>query len=254
MRILVSTILVCLLVISCGRKEHQRLAIAYVIDLTASVDNDAILQAFGGLDPLLNGKRLKRGDSLTAIPITGDTLTETQGKILRIHLNEKREVYDSDLTNLAKDVQKRLEAIQSEATAHPYTHSDILGAADLAAEELESEKGDARKVLIILSDFIQDDSKFNFNTSADLANERVATDLAKKLSVQHAAEFAGITVYLGMLRSKDLKRMPNARRAAVQTFWREFFQRRGAKSVASAIDGPGKLPAMLDKAETSTTN
>src|SRR2546423_7785223 len=90
--------------IGCGRSKHQRRAIAYVIDMTASVDSEAIQQAFAALEPLLNSKTLKRGDSITIIPITGDTLTESQGKILRIHLPENRKVYDSDLAKLATEV------------------------------------------------------------------------------------------------------------------------------------------------------
>jgi len=248
-RKLAAITILSLLAISCGRSNHQRLALAYVIDMTASVDTDAIKQAFAAIQPLLNSKTLKRGDSITIIPITGDTLTESQGKILRIHLPENREVYDSDLTNLAKDVEEKLKHMQSEATANPYQHSDILGAADLAAEELSTEKGNVRKVIVILSDFIQDDAKFNFNTSPDLANDRTAIALAKKLSANHRDEFAKTTLYLGMLRSKDLKKMPNARREAVKTFWREYFKAGSAQSVALAIDGPGKITSAVDRTE-----
>lgn len=248
-RNIAALILISLLAVSCGRSQHQRLAIAYVIDMTASVDNEAIMQAFAGIEPLLNSKTLKRGDSITIIPITGDALTESQGKILRIHLNEDREVYDSDLANLAKEVEEKLKQMRSEAAANPYQHSDILGAADLAAEELAAEKGNVRKVIVILSDFIQDDSKFNFNSSPEMANDRVAVELAKKMSTSHAGKFAGATLYLGMLRSKDLKRMPNARRDAVHAFWQEYFKIGGAGMISLAIDGPGKVATVFDGAE-----
>jgi hypothetical protein len=242
-------ILIALLAIGCGRHERQRLAIAYVIDMTGSVESDAIQQAFDSLQPLLNNKTLKRGDSITIIPITGDTLTESQGKILRIHLPENREVYDSDLMNLAREVEQKLKVMQSEAAAKPYQHSDILGAADLASEELSNEKGNVRKVILILSDFIQDDSRFNFNTSPDLANDRAALALARKLSTGEStnstAKFNGTAMYLGMLRSKDLKRMPNPRREAVQTFWREYFKNGGAGTVSLKIDGPSQLAKSL---------
>src|SRR6266404_8468823 len=241
-RITVAIILLSLFAFGCSR-QRQRLAMAYVIDMTASVDSEAIEQAFAALKPLLNSKTLKRGDSITIIPITGDTVTETQGKILRIQLPENREVYDADLARLTTEVEEKLKVMQSDATANPYQHSDILGAADLAAEELSTEKGNVRKVIAILSDFIQDDSHFNFNISPDLANERAAIALAKKLSAGKSSnalsDFTGASIYLGLLRSKDLKKMPNARREAVQTFWREYLKGGGAQSVALVIDGPG---------------
>jgi len=242
-------ILISLLLISCGRAQRQRLALAYVIDMTASVDTDSITQAFAAIQPLLSSKTLKRGDSITIIPITADTLAESQGKILRIHLNENREVYDSDLVNMIKDVEDKLKRMQAEVAVNPYQHSDILGAADLAAEELAAEKGNVRKVILILSDFIQDDSNFNFNSSSEMANDRTAVDLAKKISTTHAGKFAGATLYLGMLRSKDLKKMSNARRDAVQAFWREYFKSGGAGMVSLAIDGPGKVATIVARAE-----
>jgi hypothetical protein len=242
-------ILIALVALSCGRSRRQRLAIAYVIDMTASVDNEAIMQAFAAIQPLLNSKTLKRGDSIAIIPITGDTLTESQGKIIRIHLPENREVYDSDLAKLAREVEEKLRHMQEEATASPYQHSDILGAADLAAEELSNESGSVRKVIVILSDFIQDDSRFNFNVSPDLANTHAAEALARKLSLDRKGEFAATLLYLGILRSKDLKKMPNARREAVQTFWREYFKNDGASSVSWAIDGPGKIQTSVTAAE-----
>ena len=255
----VTVILISLLVISCGRSKRQRLAIAYVIDMTASVDSEAIQQAFAAFQPLLNSKTLKRGDSITIIPITGDTMTESQGKILRIHLPENREVYDADLVKLAKEVEQKLKQMQADATASPYQHSDILGAADLAAEELATETGNVRKVIVILSDFIQDDSSFNFNTSPDLASEHAAAVLAKRLSATKSSsasaksadtnqEFAGTSIYLGLLRSKDLKKMPNARREAVQAFWREYFRSGRAGSVRVVTDGPGKISTITSDA------
>lgn len=248
-RILVALALVGLLTIGCQRKGRQRLAVAFVIDLTASVDSEAVRAALDSLDPLLDGKKLKRGDSVVVIPITGDTLADSQGKILRVHLSETRQVYDADLKTLGDQVRDKLRAMQTEVAANPFMHSDILGAVDLAAEELAGEQGNVRRVIVVLSDFIQDDSKANFNTSPELANERTATNLARKLSSQNTDRFAGATVYLGMLRSKDLRKMPNARRSAVQTFWREYFKLESAESVSFAIDGPGRVPTLLDQTQ-----
>jgi len=248
-KIAFALILTSLLVIGCGPSRRQRLAITYVIDMTASVDNEAIMQAFAAIKPLLNSRTFKRGDSITIIPITGDTLTESQGKILRIHLNENRQVYDADLTKLANEVEEQLKRMQTEATANPYQHSDILGAADLAAEELSNEKGNVTKVIVILSDLIQDDSRLNFNTSPDLASDRAAIGLVKKLSANRKDNFARTNVYLGLLRSIDLKKMPSARREAVQSFWREYFNSCNAQSVVLAIDGTGNLASAIERTE-----
>jgi hypothetical protein len=231
--------------ITCG-PERQRLAIAFVIDLTGSIDQEATQEALASLNPLFEKKELQRGDSLYVIPITGDTLTESQGQILRFHLNEKREVYDSDLQELAKEVKDKVEKMRAAAMANPYKHSDILGAAALAAEELSVEKGKVSKKVVILSDFIQDDSRYNFNTHADLANKSSAKELAKRLTVKPRTQFASTVVYLGWLRSKDLRRMPNGRRDAVQEFWKTYLASSGAEAITTAVDGPGQISAILN--------
>jgi hypothetical protein len=218
---------------------------AFVIDLTGSIEREAIEEALKSLGDLFNSKKLQRGDAIYIIPITGDTLTESQGKVIRIHLNEERQVYDSDLIALARDVTEKIERMQAEGIANPYQHSDIFGAADLAAEELSTEKGKVRKAIVILSDFIQDDSRFNFNTSPDVANGKSASELAKKLAASRNSRFTGTSLYLGFLRSKDLRKMQNGRRDAVQLFWKEYFAGAGAQPISSAIDGPGQIPSVL---------
>lgn len=237
----IALVLCFLMLIGCTRSKHQRLAIAYVIDMTASVEKDAIRQAFTALESLLKNGILKRGDSIVIIPITGDALTEAQGKILRLRLPENRMAYDSDLTTLANDVEEKLKQMESEATANAYQRSDIIGTVEVAVDELSCETGNVRKVIVILSDLIQDDSRFNFNISMDLANDESAVALARKLSAKRKVEFDGTAVYLGLLRSKDLRKMPNPRREAVQAFWQEYFKASDAERVSIAVDGPEKV-------------
>ncbi|HEU4710283.1 MAG TPA: hypothetical protein VFS76_01900 [Pyrinomonadaceae bacterium] len=245
--VLVIVILVSIC-ISCG-PERQRLAVAFVIDLTGSIDQEATQEALASLNPLFEKKRLQRGDSLYVIPITGDTLTESQGHILRFHLSEKREVYDSDLQELAKEVKDRVAEMRTAAMANPYKHSDILGAAGLAAEELSLEKGNVSKKIVILSDFIQDDSRYNFNTHADLASESSAAELAKRLTEKSKKPFENTELFLGILRSKDLRKMNYGKRVGLQSFWQHYFELSGARSLSWATDGPGQIAAVLQRVE-----
>src|SRR6185295_14430573 len=120
--------------LGCRRREVEPLQLICIVDLTASVDQKAQAESFTALEAIFI--KLKRGDTITLIPITGDSLTEAQGHVLRFHLNEKREAYDADLRRLAKEAQKKLQTIKEQAVAKPYMRSDILGAVTLAVEEL----------------------------------------------------------------------------------------------------------------------
>jgi hypothetical protein len=52
-------------------------------------------------------------------------------------------------------------------------------------------------------------------------------------------------VYLGLLRSTDLKNMSPQRREGVETFWLEYFKQAGAKAVSLSSDGPGQLAKFI---------
>ncbi len=233
----------------CRRHQVEPLQLICIVDLTASVDPKAQAESFAALEAIF--LQLRRGDTVTLIPITGDSLTETQGHILRFHLNEKREAYDADLRRLAEEAQKNLQVIKEQAAAKPYMKSDILGAVALAGEELSLTQAEVSKLIVVLSDFIQDDAQHNFNRDVRLAKEQSAKDLAQILAQPHALQEA--TVYMGLLRSSDLKSMPQGRRSAIRTFWTEYFGLEGAGSVHYTSDGPGQLAQFLKRSQEVKT-
>jgi hypothetical protein len=241
--------LVCaLLVCSAGCHKERPLALALVIDLTASTDAAGRAKAFQTIHTWFEQKRLKRGDRITIVPVTGDAWSDSQGRILRFQLSEKREAYDADIKRLKEEVESQIEVMEAEAAAHPYNHSDVMGAVRLAAADLAQQDAHTRKVLIVLSDFVQDDPQANFKAEPALANEKSARTYARKLAADPTA-FKDCAVYLGLLRSAELKNMPLARRGALQLFWLEYFQQSGARSITIAIDGPGQMDAVFSIAE-----
>jgi hypothetical protein len=239
------------LCLGCRRREIKLLQLICIVDLTASIDPKAQGESFAALEAIF--LKLKRGDTVTLIPITGDSLTEAQGHVLRFHLSEKREAYDADLKRLAEEAQKKLQRIKEQATAKPYMRSDILGAAALAGEELSMTPAKARKIVVILSDFIQDDAQHNFNRDSRLASDQSGKRLAKTLAQPHEHTFQETTVYMGLLRSSDLKSLPQGRRSAIRTFWTEYFSLEGAESVHFTSDGPGQLAQFLQRSQESKT-
>lgn len=237
---LLALVLLASVFAGCKRTGSAPLHVIYVIDLTASTIEEARAKAFEGVKAPFDKGLVKRGDSISVIPITGDALIESQGAILRFEIPKDREVYDQDLRTLSEEVADKLQKMQEKAAANPYVSSDILGAIKIADEEFASDKPEVRKILVILSDFVEDEKQLSFRTSPILANEKTATEAAKKMAaVDQSLE--GAQVYLGWLQSTDLKKMPPQRRDAVRTFWTEYFKQAGAKSIHICSDGPGQL-------------
>jgi hypothetical protein len=234
-----------LLLTGCNRAKGKPLALVFVIDMTASTDAEGRAKAFRAVQTWFEQKRLRRGDKLTVIPVTGDALTESQGRILRFNLSERREAYDGDLRRIGTEVLDSMARMEKEAADKPYQSSDILGAVRLGAEELEREGDGTRKALIVLSDFVQDDAQARFKTSPYLAGSSVAEEHARKLASARPLNFKETTIYLGLLRSTELKPMTPARREAIAAFWTEYFHQCGAKEVISVTDGPGQIDRIL---------
>lgn len=243
-RTLIALVLLATVFAGCRRTGSAPLHVIYVIDLTASTIEEARAKAFEGVKTPFDKGLVKRGDSITVIPITGDALIESQGAILRFEIPKDREVYDQDLQTLSDEVVDKLKKMQEGATAKPYLYSDILGAIKIADEEFASDKPEVRKVLVILSDFVEDEEQLSFKTSPIVANDKTATEAAKKMAGVDQS-LKGAQVYLGWLQSTDLKKMPTQRRDAVRTFWTEYFKQAGAKSIHVCSDGPGQLSKFI---------
>jgi hypothetical protein len=243
-RSLLALIMIAALLVGCRRTGPAPLHVIYIVDLTASTIEDAREKAFEGVTKLFDKGLLKRGDSITVIPITGDALTESQGAILRFEIPLEREIYDDDLRTLSKEVVDELRKMQEAAALRPYPYSDIIGAVRIANEEFAADKPDVRKVLIVLSDFVEDEKQLSFKNSPLVANEKTATEAAKKMSASDHA-FKGARVYLGWLRSSDMKTIVPQRRDAIRTFWTEYFKQAGAKSIHVSSDGPGQLTKFI---------
>jgi hypothetical protein len=238
----ISLILTSLLV-TAGCKCNNSMFLVCVVDITGSIKDNAKSQAFEALKSI--GKNLRRCDSLVIIFVSNDAMTQGHDDILRFHLNENRQAYDADLKNLFDRIQSKLEVVKAKSTASPYTKSDILGAIELAAEEFANASKAAHKVMIGLSDLIVDDSQYNFNRDVRIACEQAAIEFAQSLAQAQTPSFQNVSIYLGLLQSIDMEKLPPNRRSAIQAFWKRYLNLRGASTIISATDGNGQLTGFL---------
>ncbi len=92
------------------------------------------------------------------------------------------------------------------------------------------------RVLIVLSDFLEDDGARDFATSRELRNAAAAKTLARELAHgQHLPP--SVRVFLGSLRSTELKHLGRQCWVAIIVFWEEYFSALGSEP-AFAVDGP----------------
>ncbi len=231
----------CWLISSCDRERHRPSYLIVMLDMSASIEPTSRKELFTALEetPL----HLKRGDTLVIIPITGDAQNQSQGRILRFKLSETRAAYDQDIREVGNKVRRALEEMQSASLAEPGDHTDLLGTFQLASEEIHLNARDKNPVVLAFSDFLQDNSQFNFTKSPFLKNEVAAQHFAIKLARASRLTLP-VQVYLGSLRSKDLSSLSHERRAGIKVFWEQYLSAAGARTQI-VTDGPGLLATIM---------
>jgi len=235
---------IALLVMS-GCKSPSReplLQVVVLVDVSGSIDpkgREQMFDAVGGLVSLL-----RRGDCLAIIPITRSAGTSSQGTILRYEVPVRRESYDSDLRKIQTRVRADLERLDSESSSSPGTNTDLLGSVQLAEEEFNHSDNARFRVLVVLSDLIQDDSQFDFKRDRRLSTSTMATLFGSQIAETHPLRGAIDALYVGSLLSLDLQEMSSARRLALVAFWKRYLQASGVEP-DFATDGCGLLRAFI---------
>jgi len=105
--------------------------------------------------------------------------------------------------------------------------TDILGTLDLARQELAAMPSGSKKQLVVVSDFLEDESAYRFVSALELRTPVRARALAVKLRADRHFSISGIPVCLGRLESGDYAALTPARKEAVRVFWDEYLGDRG---------------------------
>jgi hypothetical protein len=235
--IIASALAVALL--GCGKRESRHFVI--LIDVSGSIERGSLEQALKEIVELARG--LHRGDRLTVIPILGDAEAGASGTIMRFDVLGNRQAYDSDLRQFAVKLEGALKELNSSAMNDPTAETDILGAISLAEQEMRPDMTNLN-VLVILSDFIQEDREINFLRDGRLINKNTAKEFAKQIAKERRSRLGDTPVYLGLLKSKEYARCSRSRRYAIQEFWIEYLtSTNGAPEFVA--DGLGLLKKVI---------
>jgi hypothetical protein len=230
-----STVAFLPLLLGCSHRTSQ--ATVAVVDTSISITPRAEKAALDAVqDQIIH---MQRGDVLVIIPITGDAANDAGGRVLRLSASTKRETYDADLRRFQDEAQKQFAVWV--ALLDPYqSRTDILGALDVARQELASLPQRSNRRLIVVSDFLEDDGTYRFISARPLANSAPARQLADQLREQHGFSLGGLTPCLGHLESTDFGPLAAERKRAVDAFWTEYFAE-GGKPIEIGFDGTGLM-------------
>jgi len=217
--------------------QHAPVVTVEVIDTSMSITPRAECAAQVAVRNQIS--RMGRGDRLILIPITGDAENDAGGRILRLAAPTNRESYDTDLRRFQSDAQKRFVAWAASLDPHQ-TRTDILGTLDAARQEFAAVPAGSDRRLIIVSDFIEDESSYRFVSAPQLANVKRAKALALMLRSERQFRLANVPICLGRLESSDFAPLSPQRKDAVQAFWAAYLTDKDRRPEMH-FDGTGML-------------
>lgn len=223
-------------------KHQPQTKFVGVVEATKSVLADTQAESVGAMEK--GAEFLGRGDEIVVIPLTSDAVNEAQGKTVRQRFSTTRKAFDKDLRETKKKIRDELEKLRAEIAEKPFKHSDLLGTMRLLAEE-KPKFAEDKFLVVVLTDFIQDTPEMNFNTNPALAKVETAKTLVAQIVKGKENSFQNAKVFLGQMRSEDLKKLDTNRREAIRAFWLEFFRLAGASETIWATDGIGGLEEFL---------
>ncbi len=228
--------------------DHHKIAVEFLVpDVSESITQEGSDATWGVSHSLVQG--LRRGDSLLVLPITADAGNDVSGRSLFITAPDirHREALDQDMEEMRAKAMQDIENLRTQFRANPVTDTDILGTFHVISEKVQSLPKGTQAVVLVLSDFIQDDRQFNFKTDPRLDSPERSRTLAAAVAKQTTCNLHGVSVYLGYLESRDLAPLGRRRRQAITAFWLTFLSQQGAQ-VTVATDGPGSVQSFLERA------
>jgi hypothetical protein len=230
-----ATFSLLLLVTACSHRVPT--ATVEVIDTSMSITPRAERAAQRAVGDQIS--RMGRGDRLILIPITGDAQNDAGGRVLRLTAPTERESYDTDLRRFQSEAQKQFAAWVASLDPHQ-TKTDILGTLDVARQEFAGIPKGSERRLIIVSDFLEDESSYRFISAVQLAHPARVKALALALRSERGFALPGVPICLGRLESSGFAPLSPQRKDAVQAFWTAYLSENGRQPELH-FDGTGML-------------
>jgi hypothetical protein len=190
-----------------------------VIDASMSITPRAVRTAETAVGNQIS--HMGRGDRLILIPITADAQNDVGGRVLRLTAPTERKPYDADLRRFQTEAQRQFVAWAASLNPHQ-TRTDILGTLDVARQEFAAIPKGSERQLVIVSDFIEDESSYRFTSATQLATVTSARALAVTLRSERGFALPSVPICLGQLESTDFAPLPPQRKRAVQAFWNAY--------------------------------
>jgi len=203
-----------------GKHKKKQRVIAVFVDMSGSTNQARRTVYRKAFDKIY--ENLQQGDRIMVGTITGrsyiDFKPAVDAEIPKQSIWVNRINFEQNLAKTKKDVQAAVEELLSQKRGSPRT--EIINSLNIADKIFHSEK--RQKILIVLSDMIQDSKEYNFDRVkvTDAYIKKIIRDRQKQNLIPKLND---VKVYVAGASAADSKKF-----RAIEKFWNRYFVACGA--------------------------
>ena len=203
-----------------GKDKKQPRVMAVFVDMSGSTNRARRTLYRNAFEKIY--QNLQQGDRIIVGTITGRSYIDfkpvVDAEIPKQSLWVNRISYEQNMAKTKKDIQTEVEKLLSRRRGTP--HTEIINSLNIADKIFHNEK--RQKILIILSDMIQDSKEYNFER-VKVTNQYTSQIIRKRQKQNLIPKLDSVKVYVAGASAADPKKF-----RSIERFWNRYFLACGA--------------------------
>jgi hypothetical protein len=203
-----------------GKDKKQPRVMAVFVDMSGSTNRARRTLYRKAFEKIY--QNLQQGDRIIVGTITGRSYIDfkpvVDAEIPKQSLWVNRISYEQNMAKTKKNLQTEVEKLLSRRRGTP--HTEIINSLNIADKIFHNEK--RQKILIILSDMIQDSKEYNFER-VKVTNQYTSRIIRKRQKQNLIPKLDSVKVYVAGASAADPKKF-----RSIERFWNRYFLACGA--------------------------
>jgi hypothetical protein len=203
-----------------GKDKKEPRVMAVFVDMSGSTNRARRTLYRNAFEKIY--QNLQQGDRIIVGTITGRSYIDfkpvVDAEIPKQSVWVNRISYEQNMAKTKKNIQTEVEKLLSRRRGTP--HTEIINSLNIADKIFHNEK--RQKILIILSDMVQDSKEYNFER-VKVTNQYTSQIIRKRREQNLIPKLDSVKVYVAGASAADPKKF-----RSIEKFWNRYFVACGA--------------------------
>ena len=204
-----------------GKDEKGPRVLVVLVDMSGSTNRARRTVYSAAFEKIF--QNLGQGDRIVIGTITSRSYIDfkpvVDADIPKESIWANRIQYEQDLAKTQKNIRKEVKRLLSRKKGTPYT--EILNSLNIADTVFHNEKK-RQKILVILSDMIQDSKEYKFDR-VKVSNKYINNVIRQRQKQELIPDLSDVKIYVAGASASDSKKF-----RSIEKFWSRYFAATGA--------------------------